>query len=156
MIKSYKHTNSPEEKELRELKKVYNEIPSKEIFKENNMAPNIQWLSTLKERAAEGIKAQKLLNELKKLSTKLYDVWFYYEPDIYNNGGTRTILTKEQLEHLIKRGNELTNVYFIHIYDIDLSFQNEKKSIPTFLPTEIKSQINNPDYNHWHSRLLKE
>lgn len=156
-ITRYEYNGSKEEKELQELRETYTEINQTEYCKENNIYPSIQWLNSINQKIEELEKFKNHLKEFKNIGESqesLYEVWYYCEPDIYNNGGTKTVLKRDQLNHLIKRGNELTNIYFLSIYDINESFKKGKLVKPDFLSEEIKKQLNNPDYNNWHSSLL--
>jgi len=160
-ISSYKYDGSQdkEQEELRGLKEQFTDIEKTPYCEANNIHPSLHWLSSLNQKIEEAKKAQEHLEEFKRIGEKmehLYEVWFYYKPDIYNNGGSRTTITREQLDKLIKRGNELTDVFFVQIYDINESFKQGKKVIPDFLPEEIKEQLNNKDYNSWHNSLLTQ
>lgn len=151
-ISSYKYDGSQdkEQEELRGLKEQYTEVKQSDYCKENNIYPTLHWISSLNKKIEEGVKAKKHLEELKIIGysqEKIYEAWFYYKPDMYNNGGSRTTITRDQLDKLIKRGNELTDVFFVQIYDINESFKQGKKVIPDFLPEEIKEQLNNKEYN---------
>lgn len=154
---SFKKDQEKQEIELRELKKQFSEFKITDFLKSENIDPNIETLKNIKQKLEEAEKLYKVLENFKEISQtneNLYDVWFYYQPDMYNNGGTRTQLNRQQLEHLIKRGNELTNVYFVKILDINASFMQGEEVIPDFLSDDIKCQLDNKDYNSWHKRLL--
>jgi hypothetical protein len=157
-IKYYKYDNSDEEKKLNEMRHLYTEIKRNTYFKKNEKYPMLEEINRLNFKIEEAKKAKEILSEYKKLklNDELFDVHFYFEPDIGNNGGVRTIVTKEQLEELINIGNQLTNVYFVKIYDINKSFKEGKNVVPDFIPSNIKEQINNPKFNSWHSQLLKD
>lgn len=159
-ISKYKYDGSQrkEQEELNNLKEQFTKVETIPYCEVNNIHLSLELLSSFNQKIEEAKKIQEHLEELKRIGEKmehLYEVWFYYRPDMYNNGGSRTTITREQLDKLIIRGNELTDVFFVQIYDINESFKQGKKVIPDFLPEEIKEQLNNKDYNPWHDSLLK-
>lgn len=151
-IKNYRYDGSDEEKTLQFLRDMHHEVEYK------NKQINIREFSFLMNEVRKGEDAKKLINEISNIkeNEKVYDVWFYYEPDIGNNGGVRTTLKKSELENLINIGNKMTNVYFVHIYDIFESFKNKEKVIPDWISNEIKEQLNNSEFNYWHKSLLNK
>lgn len=154
---SFKKDQEKQETELREIQKQFSEFNLTDFLKNENIYPNIEKLKEIKQKLEEAEKLKKILEnfkEIAQINENIYDVWFYYQPDMYNNGGTKTQLNRQQLEHLIKRGNEITNVYFVKILDLNASFVKGEEVIPDFLSDDIKCQLDNKDYNSWHKQLL--
>lgn len=102
---------------------------------------------------AEITEIQKNIVEIfENVDEPLYSVWYYTLKDIGNNGGTRTVINKDELVKLCESSNE-NDLFFVDVYDSEKEIFGKPSVFPKELDPYL-NQIRNKGLNGWHFTLL--
>ena len=116
--------------------------------------------SKMKELQEQKLKILAEISEMQKnvveifenVDEPLYSVWYYTLTDIGNNGGTRTVINRDELVKLCESATE-TNLFFVDVYDCETELYGNESVFPKELDPYL-NQIRNKNLNEWHFTLL--
>lgn len=96
------------------------------------------------------------LNIIKNLNEPLYQIWYYTDSDIHNNGGVKTVLEEKDLINLFKfyENNEETSLYILNLIDLRANVMGYTPKFPECVNDKYKNMILNAEFNNWHKTLL--